>query len=58
MVKTHHWRNDMLEAYEHFFDSFDDAKAFADVSDANSLKIYDENGALLHEATPEQNSYA
>lgn len=55
MVKRHKWNNGMLESFTHLFDSWEDAKAFVDTIDpvdADTMKIYDANGQLLHEATP------
>ena len=59
MVKRHKWINGMLESYNHFFNSLEEAKAFANGADADTAKVYDENGQLLHEVQPStQNTYA
>jgi len=59
MVKRHKWVNGILESYSHFFGSFEEAKNFANISDADTAKVYDENGQLLHEVQPNtQNTYA
>jgi hypothetical protein len=55
MVKKHKWTNGILESFTHIFDSWEDAKSFTDNIDSNeadTLKIYDANGQLMYEATP------
>jgi hypothetical protein len=56
MVKKHRWVGGILESTSHFFDSFEDAKAFVDGEDADTLKIFDANGQLLHEVNPATNT--
>lgn len=59
-VRLHRWENGILNAFNHFFDSFDEAKAFADSSDAHGVKIYNQNNEVVHAVsnTPTQPSYA
>jgi hypothetical protein len=59
MVKRHKWINGILESYNHMFGSFEEAKNFANNSDADTAKVYDQNGQLMHEVQPNtQNTYA
>lgn len=56
MVKKHKWFNGVLESSSHFFDSFEEAKVFVDAEDADTLKIFDANGQLVHEAVATTNT--
>jgi|CryBogDrversion2_5_1035270.scaffolds.fasta_scaffold03529_4 hypothetical protein len=47
-VKSHHWHKGVLKTIEHFFDSLEDAMIHAKSSDANSIKVYNESGELVH----------
>ena len=59
MVKRHKWVNGILESYNHFFGSFEEAKSFAENSDADTAKVYNDHGELLHEVQPvAQDTYA
>ena len=58
MVKRHKWIDGILQSYNHIFESFSEAKSFAETSDADTVKVYDEHGQLVHETKPSQNSYA
>lgn len=58
MVKRHKWTNGILESFNHIFESLEEAQAFAASADADTIKIFDENGQLVQESTPAQNSYA
>ena len=55
-VRLHRWENGILKAFNHFFEKFEDAKTFADSSDAHGVKIYDQNNEVVHSVTnaPEQ----
>ena len=56
MVKKHKWVNGILESSAHFFNSFSEAKVFVDAEDADTLKIFDANGQLVHEAVATTNT--
>ena len=59
MVKGHKWVNGILESYNHIFGSFEEARNFANNADADTAKVYDQNGQLLHEVQPNtQDTYA
>lgn len=58
MVKRHKWTNGILESFNHIFESIEDARNFASSAEGDTIKIYDENGNLVQESTPAQNSYA
>ena len=59
VVKRHVWINGMLSIFEHAFGSFEDAKAFADSCEADTVKIHDDQGQMIHSGTPvAQDSYA
>jgi hypothetical protein len=51
-VKTHHWNGGILQVLEHWFDSFEDAIFHGNNSGAHSVKIYAEDGDLVHSGTP------
>jgi hypothetical protein len=51
-VKTHHWNNGVLKAITHFFANVEEAMAFAKSSTANSVKVYDTEGELIHSESP------
>jgi hypothetical protein len=49
----------MLSIFEHAFGSFEDAKAFADSCEADTVKIHDDQGQVVHSGAPiAQDSYA
>jgi len=48
-VRTHHWYNGILEFKDHVFETLDRALHFANTSDANVTKVYDENDAIVHQ---------
>jgi hypothetical protein len=56
MVKKHKWVNGILESSAHFFDSFESAKSFVDDADADTLKIFNTNGELVHEVNATDNT--
>jgi len=47
-VRTHRWEDGMLKTFEHEFESWEAALGFAEASDEPAVKIYHENGELLH----------
>lgn len=57
-VKTHHWRDGILETIDHLFDSVEEALTFGKYVDAFHIKVYDDLGQLVHsetkQAAPEQ----
>jgi len=59
-VKQHHWERGILKTFEHFFNTLEEAVAYANSSDAHVIKIYDETGQLVQHITPavETNTYA
>ena len=46
-VKTHRWENGFLRTLDHWFDSYEQAKLFADNIDVHSLKIYSPENEIL-----------
>lgn len=56
MVKKHKWVGGVLESSSHFFDSFEEAKAFLHTQDADTLKIFNANGELVHELVTTTNT--
>jgi len=59
-VKTHNWVGGILRAREFIFESFDDAIRFVQGSSNHSVKIFDEEGRVVHEAVNHSavNTYA
>jgi hypothetical protein len=55
-VKIHNWVSGLLYSTESFFNSIEDAMSFAvaqttnhaNNSDAHNIKIYNENGEIVH----------
>jgi len=56
MVKKHKWVGGVLESSSHFFDSFESAKEFLNTQDADTLKIFNANGELVHELVTTTNT--
>jgi hypothetical protein len=56
MVKKHKWIHGVLESSSHFFDSFEEAKLFLNTQDADTLKIFNANGELVHESVATTNT--
>lgn len=58
-VRHHKWENGLLKTFDTFFDEMIDAMDFAKSQDAGVVKVYHENGELVHssEAAP-ANTYA
>jgi len=52
-VRQHHWINGVLSTVEHFFDSLEDAIEHSGKSDAHTIKVYDDQGQLMHIVTPD-----
>jgi hypothetical protein len=58
-VKRHRWINGTLNTYTTSFKTFEEAQAFAQKAQGDSIKIYNEDGECVHEvATTSQNTYA
>jgi hypothetical protein len=57
-VRAHHWVNGVLSTVEHYFESLEEAMDHVRSSEAHSIKVYDDNGELVHSAissiVPEQ----
>jgi len=47
-VRKHHWIGDRLESMDHWFETLEEAKLFADQQQAYSFHIYTENGELVY----------
>ena len=55
-LKRHKWVDGMLQSFAYSFETFEEAKAFADntdASEAHNVKVYDERGQLVHEVAPQ-----
>jgi hypothetical protein len=57
-VRTHKWINGVLEVLDDWFETFEDAMDHATKSGAQSAKIYNPDGDLVHSGTIAENSYA
>jgi|FreactcultuFSWF8_1027224.scaffolds.fasta_scaffold04177_2 hypothetical protein len=55
-VKTHNWKNGVLEIIEREFASMNEAVGFLDTDEgkyAHGIKIYNDAGELVHAINPE-----
>ena len=52
-VRSHHWINGVLSTVEHFFETLEEAIEHASKSEAHTIKVYDNQGQLMHIVTPE-----
>jgi hypothetical protein len=50
-VRTHVWRNGRLEVKDAIFGSEEEAMSFANNADGHSVKVYDHNDNMKHDAT-------
>jgi hypothetical protein len=50
-VRLHKWENGILNSVNHFFESLEDAIAFAGTADAHGVKIYNSDGELISAVT-------
>jgi hypothetical protein len=59
-LHKHHWKDGKLHQSLHFFNTLDEALAFAADFDDASIKIYDnDSGQLVHNCDPQPtNTYA
>lgn len=57
-VKKHHWYNGVLNTVEHFFDTIEEATAYANTSNAQVTKVYNTDGELVHTTSPVTATYA
>lgn len=49
-VRLHKWVNGALQSVTHFFEDIEDAKEFANNSDSHAVKVYTNEGELVHSA--------
>ena len=52
-VKKHHWHNGVLHSTDHNFASLEEAMVFAKKIDAFHVKVYTDDGELVHTETQE-----
>jgi len=59
-VRKHYWNNGILRFIDQLFNSVEEALDHANSStDAHTVKVYDENDQVIHEANPvNTNTYA
>jgi len=50
-VRQHHWISGILNTIDHYFDSAFEAISHANSSDAQTVKVYDPDGQLIHITT-------
>jgi hypothetical protein len=61
IVKGHRWENGMMFRFEQMFNTFEDARVYADQVDAHTAKVYsDLTGELVYHVSAEskQETYA
>ena len=51
-IRDSHWVGGVLSTVDKFFESFEEAIAHANNSEAHTVKIYDDSGELQHIFTP------
>jgi hypothetical protein len=51
-VRLHKWDNGILRSVNHFFDSYEEAIEFANNSDSQGVKIYNDDGELVQSMSP------
>jgi hypothetical protein len=49
-VRLHKWVNGALQSVTHFFEDLEAAKNFANTSDSHAVKVYTNEGELVHSA--------
>jgi hypothetical protein len=47
-VRTHRWKNGVLQTLDHFFEDLEMAMSFVNQVDAHTVKVYDEENELVH----------
>jgi hypothetical protein len=47
-VRTHRWKNGVLQTLDHFFEDLAMAMSFVGQVDAHTIKVYDESNELVH----------
>jgi hypothetical protein len=58
-VRFHKWVDGLLKTSDHHFATMEDAMAFTSTMDADTVKVYDDQGQLVHQSEqPQQQSYA
>jgi len=50
-VKSHHWSGGVLQTMDHLFDSLEEALSFANAVESFHVKVYSDDGELVHSAT-------
>jgi hypothetical protein len=50
-VRTHRWKNGVLQTLDHFFENLDQANLFFGEIDAHTVKMYDDSGDLINQKT-------
>jgi hypothetical protein len=54
IVKGHRWENGMMFKFEQMFNTFEDAKSYAETVDAHTVKVYsDVTGELVYHVSVE-----
>ena len=51
-VKKHHWVEGSLHVVDTFFETLEEAIAFANDSDAHTTKVYNPDGELCYTTSP------
>ena len=47
-VRTHRWKNGVLQTLDHFFEELEQAMTFSGMVDVHTIKVYDESNELVH----------
>jgi hypothetical protein len=53
-VTVHRWTDGVLQTTEHLFESMADAMSWSEALNADSIKVYNDTGNLVHVATNTQ----
>jgi hypothetical protein len=51
-IREHHWNNGMLSVLDHWFENLEEGMAFAENSEAHSIKVYTEDGQIVDKINP------
>jgi hypothetical protein len=46
-VRTHRWKNGVLQTIDHFFEDLEQAMSFFGMVDAHTVKVYDDSNELV-----------
>jgi hypothetical protein len=57
-VRRHEWIDGVLQTFDHFFGSKEEAVKFANESTSQLVKVYDAAGQIIHSVESSTETYA